>query len=48
MDPDTTNCVILRIHVDTRSFLAAPSSGKLVLVGSMGVKKLMDSDLKTF
>ena len=30
MDPDTTNCVILRIHVDKIEFLAAPSSGELV------------------
>ena len=30
MDPDTINCVILRIHVDKIEFLAAPSSGELV------------------
>ena len=30
MDPDMINCVILRVHVDKGSFLAAPSIGKLV------------------
>ena len=37
MDPDTTNYVLLRIHVDKKkSFLALPSSGQLV--EGMGVK----------
>ena len=30
MDPDTINCVILRIYVDNKNILAMPSSGKLV------------------
>ena len=36
MDPDTTNYVLLRIHVDKKTFLALPSSGQLV--EGMGVK----------
>ena len=32
MDPDATNCVILRIHVDFKTILAMPSNGKIVYV----------------
>ena len=38
MDPDTTNCMLLRIHVD-KKFLAMTSIDKLVYVQGMAVKK---------
>ena len=39
MDPYTTNCLLLSIHVDLKKILAKPSSSKLVYVQSMGVRK---------
>ena len=39
MDPDTTNCILLGIHVD-KKFLAMPYIAKLVHVQGMGVKKV--------
>ena len=39
MDPDTTNCILLGIHVDKKKFLAMTSIDKLVYVQGMAVKK---------
>ena len=40
MDPDRTNNMLLGIHLDDKLFLAMPSSGKLVKVQGIGVKKI--------
>ena len=45
MDPDTTNFVILHVNEDKKyKFLAMPSSGKLLWVQGMGVKKSLLSN----
>ena len=41
MDLDMTNCILLHTHVDKKILLAIPTSGKLVYVQGMGVKKML-------
>ena len=43
MDPDTINCMILRIYVVLKKILAMPSSNELVKVQGMGEKKTVYS-----